>query len=156
MHALRGGIIMVTKNRLQVRDFVLGFSSGILSVVITVAIIVMTESSNTMIAMLSLLSNIVLISIIFVCLSESPLKSLIRALLSLLTYAVLGVTVIYLRIPYHLIVLIFGELIEDNNAAGMIILLNLFFTFSIHIVLIIVHIIRCIVHRFRIKLRTER
>lgn len=147
---------MVTKNRLQVRDFVLGFSSGILSVVITVAIIVMTESSNTMIAMLSLLSNIVLISIIFVCLSESPLKSLIRALLSLLTYAVLGVTVIYLRIPYHLIVLIFGELIEDNNAAGMIILLNLFFTFSIHIVLIIVHIIRCIVHRFRIKLRTER
>ena len=147
---------MVTKNRLQVRDFVLGFSSGILSVVITVAIIVMTESSNTMIAMLSLLSNIVLISIIFVCLSESPLKSLIRALLSLLTYAVLGVTVIYLRIPYYLIVLIFGELIEDNNAAGMIILLNLFFTFSIHIVLIIVHIIRCIVHRFRIKLRTER
>lgn len=146
----------MNKKNLRIWDILIGIGSGILCVVLTVAIIVITESSNIMIVMLSLLSNIALIPIIFICLSESPLKSLIRTLLSLLTYAVLGVTVIYLRIPYYLIVLIFGELIEDNNAVGMIIILNLFFTFSIHIVLIIVHIIRCIVHRFRIKLRTER
>ena len=128
----------MNKKNLRIWDILIGIGSGILCVVLTVAIIVITESSNIMIVMLSLLSNIALIPIIFICLSESPLKSLIRTLLSLLTYAVLGVTVIYLRIPYYLIVLIFGELIEDNNAVGMIIILNLFFTFSIHIVLIIV------------------